>query len=130
MGEHDFRVRRAVLVDEDVHVTARDAQFWNVAADEHDHHVVAYSPLARTEVLDDPVLGDIAEKHDASVPQVTLSWIIDIGVAPVPKTTGAEHIRDNWGAYDVDLDAEDHERIAELDQGHREVDVAGAPWNN
>jgi diketogulonate reductase-like aldo/keto reductase len=99
-------------------------------AEEHDHHVVAYSPLARTSVLDDDVLGSIAEKHDASVPQVVLSWILDIGVSPIPKATGGEHIRDNWGAYDVDLDAEDHERIADLDSGQREIDFAGAPWDN
>jgi 2,5-diketo-D-gluconate reductase B len=99
-------------------------------ADEHDHHVVAYSPLARTSVLDDDVLGEIAEKHDASIPQVVLSWGLDIGVVTIPKATSAEHIRDNWGAYDVDLDDEDHERIADLDSGQREVDFDGAPWNN
>jgi len=37
-------------------------------AAEHGHHVVAYSPLARTKVLDDEVLH-IAEKHDATIPR-------------------------------------------------------------
>jgi len=99
-------------------------------ADEHDHHVVAYSPLARTSVLDDEVLGSIAEKHDASVPQVVLAWELDVGVVTIPKATSAEHIRDNWGAYDVELDDEDHERIADLDSGQREIDPDGAPWDN
>ncbi|MEF8852864.1 MAG: aldo/keto reductase [Haloarculaceae archaeon] len=99
-------------------------------ADEHDHHVVAYSPLARTSVLDDEVLADIAEKHDASVPQIVLAWHLDLDIVTIPKATSAEHIRDNWGAYDVDVDEEDHERIAGLDRGQREVDFAGAPWNN
>jgi len=99
-------------------------------AEEHDHHVVAYSPLARTSVLDDDVLGEIADKHDASIPQVVLAWELDIGVVTIPKATSAEHIRDNWGAYDVDLDDEDHERITDLDSGQREVDFDGAPWNN
>jgi 2,5-diketo-D-gluconate reductase B len=99
-------------------------------AAEHDHHVVAYSPLARTSVLDDEVLGDIAEKHDASVPQVVLAWHIDLDIVAIPKATSAEHIRDNWGAYDVELDEDDHERIAELDSGDREIDFDGAPWNN
>ena len=99
-------------------------------AAEHGHHVVAYSPLARGEVLDDPVLGDIADKHDASVPQVTLSWLLDFeNVATIPKATSAEHIRDNWGAYAVDLDDEDHARIAELDRGQRQVDFPQAAWH-
>jgi len=99
-------------------------------AEEHDYHVVAYSPLARTSVLDDDVLADIADKHDASIPQVVLAWHLDLDIVTIPKATSAEHIRDNWGAYDVDLDDEDHERIASLDQGQREVDFDGAPWNN
>ncbi|MFB6139879.1 MAG: aldo/keto reductase [Halosimplex sp.] len=100
-------------------------------AAEHGHHVVAYSPLARTEVLDDPVLGEIAEKHDATVPQVTLAWFLTLeGVAAIPKATSAEHIRDNWGAYGVDLDEEDLDRIADLDRGHREIDFDGAPWDD
>ncbi|WP_415379125.1 aldo/keto reductase [Halosimplex sp. TS25] len=99
-------------------------------AAEHGHTVVAYSPLARTEVLDDPVLQDIAEKHDASVPQVTLSWLLSLEhVAAIPKATGADHIEDNWRAYDVDLDDEDLKRIAELDRGQREIDPDGAPWD-
>jgi len=100
-------------------------------AAEHGHHVVAYSPLARTALFDDPVLSEIAEKHDASVAQVSLAWLLSLaGVAAIPKATGAEHIRDNWGAYDVDLDEEDLSRIADLDRGQREVDFEAAPWNN
>jgi len=98
-------------------------------AAEHDHHLVGYSPLARGEVLDDPVLADIAEKHDATLPQVTLAWALDIGVAPIPKATSADHIRDNWGAREVELDEADHDRIADLDRGQREVDFGGAPWH-
>jgi len=99
-------------------------------AAEHGHHVVAYSPLARTKVLDDPVLEDIAEKHDATIPQVTLAWFLALdNVTAIPKATSEAHIRANWGAYDVDLDDEDLDRIAGLDEGHREVDFDGAPWN-
>jgi len=114
----------------EMHPYLQQAEIREYAA-EHGHHVVAYSPLARTEVLDDPVLQDIAEKHDASVPQITLAWFLSLeGVAAIPKATSAEHIRDNWGAYDVDLDDEDLDRIADLDRGHREIDFEGAPWDH
>jgi diketogulonate reductase-like aldo/keto reductase len=99
-------------------------------AAEHGHHVVAYSPLARTEVFDDPVIADIADKHDATPAQVTLSWLLSLEtVVAIPKATSAAHIRDNWAAYDVELDETDRSRIADLDRGHREVDFEGAPWN-
>jgi len=113
----------------ELHPYLQQDELRSYAAD-HDHHVVAYSPLARGEVLDDPVLESIADKHDASVPQVTLAWHREIGVAAIPKATSPEHIEDNWGAREVDLDDEDHDRIADLDEGRREVDFPGAPWNN
>jgi len=114
----------------EMHPSLQQAELREYAA-EHGHNVVAYSPLARTDVLDDPVLQDIAAKHDASVPQVTLSWLVSLeDVAAIPKATGAEHIADNWGAYDVDLDEEDLERIADLDDGERQIDFEGAPWDN
>ncbi|SFS12084.1 2,5-diketo-D-gluconate reductase B [Halomicrobium zhouii] len=113
----------------EMHPYLQQTELREYAAD-HGHHVVAYSPLARTKVLDDPVLEDVAEKHDATIPQVTLAWFLALdNVTAIPKATSEEHIRANWGAYDVDLDEEDLDRIAELDRGHREVDFEGAPWN-
>jgi 2,5-diketo-D-gluconate reductase B len=95
----------------------------------NDYWLVAYSPLARGAVLDDPVLADIAEKHDATVSQVTLAWLLSLErLVPIPKARG-EHVAENWAARDVDLDAEDMERIADLDRGERQVDFEAAPWN-
>ena len=99
-------------------------------ARDHDHHVVAYSPLAQGRLFDDDVLTDIAEKHDATVPQVALAWILDLdAVAAIPKSSTESHIRDNWRAYDVELDKADRDRIAELDCGDRVIDHEGAPWD-
>jgi len=98
---------------------------------EHDHRLVGYSPLARGDVLENDVLADIAEKHDASPAQVALAWALGLeNVSVVPKATSEAHIRDNWDAYDVALDDEDRERIAALDTGERRVDFPSAPWHN
>jgi len=98
-------------------------------AREHDYWLVAYSPLARGAILDDPVLAEIAEKHDATVPQVTLAWLLSLeNVVAIPKARG-EHVAENWAARHVDLDAEDVRRIAGLDRGERQVDFEAAPWN-
>jgi diketogulonate reductase-like aldo/keto reductase len=98
-------------------------------AAEAGHRIVAYSPLARGEVLENDVLNDIAEKHDASPAGVTLAWLLSLdNVTAIPKATSEAHIRDNWDAYDVELDAEDHERIEALDRGDRKVELEGAPW--
>ena len=95
----------------------------------HDVNVVAYSPLARGRVFENETIQDIAQKHDASPAQVSLAWLLQRdGVAAIPKATGEEHIRDNFGALDVQLDEEDVEKIDGLDEHDREVDPDFAPW--
>ncbi|WP_368276167.1 aldo/keto reductase [Halorussus marinus] len=97
---------------------------------EHDVNLVAYSPLARGEVFDVPEIQDIAEKHDASPAQVSLAWLLQRdGVAAIPKATSEEHILDNWGARDLDLDDEDVAKIESIDTRERQVDPDFGPWN-
>ena len=96
-------------------------------AEETDLELVAYSPLARAEVLSDPVLGDIAEDHGVSVPQVSLAWIRQQGVTAIPKATSAEHIEDNWASLDVELSDAELERIAGIERVDRRVDPDFGP---
>ena len=91
-------------------------------------NLVAYSPLARGEVFDVPEIRDVAEKHDASEAQVSLAWLREKGATPIPKATGAEHIRDNLGSVALDLDAEDVETIDGIDRRERQIDPDWAPW--
>lgn len=93
--------------------------------------LVAYSPLARGQVLSDPTLGEIAEKHGASEPQVALAWLREQGLTAIPKATGAAHIRDNWESLSLELDDEDIERIEAIDRRTRRVhpDFAPGAWS-
>ena len=97
-------------------------------AREHDHALVAYCPLGQA-TLTHPVLESIAEKHDTSVPLVSLAWTLaQDAVVPIPKATG-EHVAENWAARDLELDAEDLDRIAGIEQRRRLVDPDDAAWN-
>ncbi|USZ69004.1 aldo/keto reductase [Halorussus salilacus] len=97
---------------------------------DHDVDLVAYSPLARGAVFDVPEIREVAEKHDASPAQVSLAWLFQRdGVAAIPKATGGDHIRDNYGALDVELDDEDVAKIDGIDERNREVDPDFAPWS-
>ena len=89
--------------------------------------LVAYSPLARGEVLSDPTLGEIAEKHGASEPQVALAWLREHGVTAIPKATSEAHIRDNWESLTLSLDSEDMERIDSINRRTRTVHPEFAP---
>ncbi|MFB6171504.1 MAG: aldo/keto reductase [Haloarculaceae archaeon] len=98
-------------------------------ARDHDEWLVAYSPLARGAVTDVPELQAVAEKHDATPAQVSLAWLLGKGVPVIPKATSEAHIRENWAARDLDLDADDVERIESIDREERFVDFEAAPWN-
>ncbi|GGL54539.1 aldo/keto reductase [Halocalculus aciditolerans] len=96
---------------------------------EHNIPLVAYAPLGRRELLDDPIIGSVAEKHAVSPARVILAWHLSLDtVAPIPKATSDAHLRDNYAAHDLSLDAEDYERLLELDRGERFFDPDDAPW--
>lgn len=98
-------------------------------AQEHDYHLVAYSPLGRGEALELPAVEAVAEKHGVSPAQACLAWVTHPdNVVAVPKATGRDHLADNLGAGDLQLDPEDIERIDAVDTRKRFVDREGAPW--
>lgn len=97
---------------------------------EHDEYLVAYSPLARNEVAEVPELVEIGEKHDASPAQVALAWLSTLeNVLAIPKAASEAHIRDNFAAQSITLDADDLAIIESLDRGYRIADPDSAPWN-
>ncbi len=91
--------------------------------------IVAYSPLARGNVFGVPEISAVAEKHGVSEAQVSLAWLDAKGVTTIPKATSKDHIADNWASQDLELDAEDIERIDSIDREERQVDPDFAPWN-
>jgi len=98
-------------------------------AQEHDYYLVAYSPLGRGEALDLPAVETVAEKHGVSAAQACLAWVTHPdNVVAVPKATGSDHLADNLAAADLELDAEDIERIDAVEARERFVDREGAPW--
>jgi 2,5-diketo-D-gluconate reductase B len=98
-------------------------------AREDGHALVAYSPLAQGDVVDDPVLQEIAAERDATPAQVALAWLGDRDpVVPIPQGRG-DHVEENLAAREVALTDADRERIAALDEGRRLIDPDGAAWN-
>ena len=84
----------------------------------HDEWVVAYTPLVRGRVFDDPVMCDIAESHGASPAQVALAWLCrKDGVVTIPKAASREHQKSNLAATDLELTDEEAARIDALDRG-------------
>ncbi len=93
--------------------------------------LTAYSPLARGEVADDPVLTEIAEVHGVTPAQVALRWMLQRpAVVAIPKSGTPERIRSNFDVFSFELTAEQMDRIDALERGHRLIAPEGGPdWD-
>nr|MDO8114694.1 aldo/keto reductase [Candidatus Sigynarchaeota archaeon] len=86
-------------------------------------NLVAYSPLARGDVVNVPKIQQIAKKHNVTPSQVSLSWIMDHGAIPIPKATSEAHIKDNFAAQGLKLDKEDITLIDDIKVKRRKVNI-------
>jgi len=77
----------------------------------------AWSPIAKGEVLDDPVVTEVAERVGRTPAQVVLRWHIQRGNIVFPKSVTPERIRENFEIFDFELEPGDIEKIALLDRG-------------
>ena len=85
----------------------------------------SYMTLAYGKVLQDPVLAEIAAKHQATVAQVALAWALQLGYAVIPSSTKRENLQSNLLAQQLKLDADDMARIEGLERNGREVNPEG-----
>ena len=82
-------------------------------------HITSYMTLAYGEVLKDPVIMAIAERHDATPAQVTLAWAMQLGYSVIPSSTKRSNLESNLKACTLKLMDADMAQIATLDRGHR-----------
>jgi len=75
----------------------------------------SWSPLGRGRFMSEPSIVDIAAKHRKTPAQVVIRWHLDSGLIVIPKTVRLERLKENIGALDFRLDAEDMRRIETLD---------------
>ena len=84
---------------------------------EYGVQVEAWAPFAegRNNLFQNELLVSIAQKHEKSVAQVVLRWLVQRNVVALSKSTTKERILENTSVLDFELDAEDMEEIATLD---------------
>jgi 2,5-diketo-D-gluconate reductase A len=85
--------------------------------EEHGIATEAWSPIAQGEVLDDPVIEEIAGRLDRTPAQVVLRWHIQHGHIVFPKSVTPGRIRENFELFDFELEPGDVEAIDALDKG-------------
>ena len=75
--------------------------------------VTGYSPLATGKILENPDISAIAMRYGKSVAQICIRYVLQKGIAPLPKSTHAERIRQN-ADLDFEIASVDMARLDEL----------------
>ncbi|XP_011312425.1 1,5-anhydro-D-fructose reductase [Fopius arisanus] len=91
--------------------------------------VTAYSPLGsrglvqllgKTEtisnILENSTILRISEKHQKTPAQIALRFIIQRGIAAIPKSTNKDRMKKNISIFSFELDKSDMEELRALDQ--------------
>lgn len=81
--------------------------------------VTAWAPIMKGRVLAVPELVAIGEKYNKNAVQVTLRWLLQLGVIAIPKSVNKNRIESNADVYDFKLSAEDMAMISSLDKDER-----------
>ena len=63
--------------------------------------VTVYSPFATGKILANSGISAVAERYGKSAAQICIRYVLQKGIAPLPKSTHAERIRQN---ADVDFE--------------------------
>lgn len=79
----------------------------------------AWSPLMRGQLLENPLLVDIANKYSKSTAQVVLRWDLQNGVVTIPKSTKETRIIENASIFDFQLTDDEMKRISNLNENKR-----------
>lgn len=77
----------------------------------------AWSPLARGQILGDPVLAQIGKTHGKTPAQVALRWAVQRGDIVIPKASTRERQEENLHIFDFELSEEEMGRVRALDKG-------------
>ena len=80
----------------------------------------AWSPLAQGgELLADPAVRALADKHGRTPAQIVLRWHLQLGNVVIPKSVTPARIAENFDVFGFTLDDADLARLATLDRDGR-----------
>lgn len=88
--------------------------------DEQNILMQAWSPLAagKKDLFTNEILCSIAQKHQKSVAQIILRWLVQRGIVPVVKSANPVRMKENLDIFDFVLLEDEMKQIASLDTGH------------
>jgi 2,5-diketo-D-gluconate reductase A len=86
---------------------------------EHGVATEAWSPIAKGQVLDNPVITGIANDHGKTPAQVVLRWHVQRGDIVFPKSVTRERVQENFEIFDFELSPSELGFISALNKDER-----------
>ena len=105
-----LRGGETVAADQVLYNLSRRGPEWDLVpwCREHGVAVMAYTPLGQGSMLGNRGLAEIARRRGKTPAQIALAWLLrQEGTIVIPKASHAAHVRENRGAFDVELTEDD-----------------------
>jgi len=105
-----LRGAETVAADQVLYNLGRRGPEWDLVpwCREHGIAIMAYTPLGQGSMLGNRGLAEIARRRDTTPAQIALAWLLrQQGTIVIPKASRAAHVRENRGAFDVELTEDD-----------------------
>jgi diketogulonate reductase-like aldo/keto reductase len=81
--------------------------------------LVAYRPLGKGALLEDPIVCQIGKKYQKTSAQILLRWVYQKGIPFVVKTSSEYRLQENFSILDFSLDDADVAALDALNSGKR-----------
>jgi diketogulonate reductase-like aldo/keto reductase len=105
----------------ETHVTLQN-HFLHQYCKENKIQLEAYAPLMSyriEELLKNEVMMKIAEKHNKTVPQIAIRWLVERDIVVIPKSITPSRIIANYDVFDFSLDDDDMQEIRKVNTGRK-----------
>jgi len=91
-------------------------------------HFQAFTSLGRNDpdLMEEPILVEIAKAHNVPVSQVLLAWPLQLGMSIFPKSANPDRIRSNFEARNLVLTDDEMKRISTLEKNKSHT--TRTPW--
>lgn len=91
--------------------------------------LTAYSPIAQGEDLKLPPVLEIAKQRQRSPSQVILNWLIQKGMAAIPRSADPTHLADNLRSLEWKLTPQEIQRLDTLNTDNRLINPRFAEFD-
>jgi 2,5-diketo-D-gluconate reductase B len=88
--------------------------------------VVAYCPIARGKSGGSDVLDRIGKTYGKTAAQVSLRYLVQLGLVPIPRTATPDHLRQNLDVFDFKLNDAEMAELKKLNAAN--MRVVNPPW--